>query len=98
MAKCMPTDYVPAIVRYSTEWKQRMRDGRITTHKPVFEGPRQAVAVVNVSRAWAGKPQTCNLYPGQATTSKSYWRSNRHSFSAMSSANTFGGFTAIMAR
>ena len=50
---------VPEEVLRSTEWQARMRSSNgllRNTQKPVFEAGTRAVAVVDVARAWAGKP------------------------------------------
>lgn len=58
----MLTGVLPTEVCRSTEWQARMRTpGRPSTllrktPLPVFEAHRRAVAVVDVARAWAGKP------------------------------------------
>ena len=60
-APCMAL--MPPEVLRSTEWQDRMK-GRgpigtallVKTPLPTFETPRKAVAVVDVARAWAGKP------------------------------------------
>ena len=54
---------IPAEVTRSTEWQARMRlSGRASNALlrkvpiPIFEGARKAVALVDVTRAWASKP------------------------------------------
>ena len=54
---------LPTVVFKATEYKQRMLGARSGSHLPVFEGPRRAVAVVDVARAWGGKPQQITSVP-----------------------------------
>ena len=48
---------LPPQVVSSIEWQQRMLSGRSSRQLPLFEKPRRAVLVVDVARAWSGKPQ-----------------------------------------
>jgi hypothetical protein len=67
MGKAEPLD-LPAVVYKAAEYKQRMRGGCAGTHLPVFEGPRRAVAVVDVARSWGGKPQQITSVPEKCAT------------------------------
>ena len=65
---------IPAEVRRSLEWQQRCepRPGFPTwkNHTPVFEAPRKAVVVVDVTKAWAGKPmRILSIGPSKHRTS-----------------------------
>jgi hypothetical protein len=48
---------LPDQVTRSIEWQQRMLGGRSGNPLLLYEKPRRAVVVVDVARAWAGKPQ-----------------------------------------
>ena len=54
---------LPEQVTRSIEWQNRMLGGRGPNPLPIYETPRRAVVVVDVARAWSGKPQIITSIP-----------------------------------
>ena len=62
-ALCTEMSLLPREVLASVEWQQRTLGGRPPTQLPIYEKPRRACCVVDVARAWAGKPQMVTTIP-----------------------------------
>lgn len=74
------SSFIPAECARSLEFRQRVRNESVlwTTPLPVFERPRRAMVIVDVARAWGGKPMritsagpdACKFRLGEQTGSR----------------------------